>query len=66
MPRVSPAPRPPSGNGEPKSAPQQDRLAQLEAAVERIEQTLDVQFTRIAAIQADLDLLKASSNHKGK
>jgi hypothetical protein len=66
MSRIPPAPRPPPGNEEPKPAPQHDRLAHLEAAVERIEQTLAVQFTRIAEIQADLDLIKASNTHKRK
>jgi hypothetical protein len=37
-------------------------VEQLEAAVALIQQTLDVQFKRIAAMQADLDLLKASTN----
>jgi hypothetical protein len=41
--------------------PETIRLARLEAAVEAIQQTLDVQFKRIAAIQAQLDHLAARS-----
>lgn len=36
-----------------------DRLERIEAALESIHKTLDVQFQRIAAIQAEIDLLRA-------
>jgi len=35
------------------------RQARLEAAIESIQQTLAVQFKRMAALQAEVDLLKA-------
>ena len=37
-----------------------DRLGRIEAILETIQQTLDVQFKRIASLQAEVDLLKAS------
>ena len=57
------------GNGEAAIEHATDRLDRIEAAVKEIRQTLDaalpeiqhtldVQFKRIAAIQAELDLLK--------
>ena len=49
--------REPSGDGSSRSGSKTDRLADLEAAVASIHQTLDVQFKRMAAIQAELDLL---------
>jgi hypothetical protein len=61
MPRAAPAPR--KGNGQLNASPHPDRLAQLEEAIALIQKTLDVQFTRIAAIQADLDLLKANKGN---
>jgi len=41
------------GNGSP--APEPDRLARIETMLERLQQTLDTQFERIAQIQAQLD-----------
>jgi hypothetical protein len=40
-----------------------DRLASLEAAVTSIHQTLDVQFKRMAAMQAELDHLAAKNRN---
>jgi len=34
------------------------RIDRLEAAIEAIQQTLDVQFKRIAALQAEIDLMR--------
>jgi len=61
MPRTSSAVRSPSGDGSPPSGSQhdRDRLSHLEAAVAAMQQTLDVQFKRIAAMQAELDRLTA-------
>jgi hypothetical protein len=36
-----------------------DRLGRIEDALNSINQTLDVQFKRIAAMQAEIDLLPA-------
>jgi hypothetical protein len=36
-----------------------DRLGRIEDALESIHQTLEVQFKRIAAMQAEIDLLRA-------
>jgi len=36
-----------------------DRLEHLEAVIQSMQQTLEVQFKRIAAMQAELDLLRA-------
>jgi hypothetical protein len=36
-----------------------DRLAEVEATITAIQQTLDVQFRRIAEMQAEIDRLKA-------
>lgn len=36
-----------------------DRLKRIQAALELIRQTLDVQFKRIAAMEAEVDLLRA-------
>jgi hypothetical protein len=41
------------------SAPSGSRLERIEAAIEAIQHTLDVQFKRIAAMQAEIDLLRA-------
>ncbi len=38
-----------------------DRLAALETAIAAIHQTLDVQFKRMAAMQAELDRLTAGT-----
>jgi hypothetical protein len=46
-----------ASGGASRSAPQTDRLAHLEATVASIQRTLDVQFKRMAAIQAELDVL---------
>jgi hypothetical protein len=35
------------------------RLDRIEAALESVQQTLDVQFKRMAAMQAEIDLLRA-------
>ena len=51
-----PPAEPPVGRSA-RSSSKPDRLANLEAAVTAIQHTLEVQFTRIAAIQAELDLL---------
>jgi hypothetical protein len=50
-----------SGDSAPHSQSQPDRLALLESAVASILQTLDVQFKRIAAMQAELDLVAATN-----
>ena len=47
-----------SGNGKLNRGPHLDRLEQLEAAVGLIQQSLAVQFTRMAEMQAELDRLK--------
>jgi hypothetical protein len=38
-----------------------ERLARLDTAIATIQQTLDVQFKRMAAIQAELDHLSAKN-----
>jgi hypothetical protein len=48
--------REPLGDGSSRHS-KPDRLADLEAAVAAIHQTLDVQFKRMAAIQSELDVL---------
>lgn len=66
MARPTPPERRRSRNGEsprPNSAPHLDRLASLEAAVTSIHQTLDVQFKRMAAMQAELDHLAAKNRN---
>lgn len=45
------------GNGTPATDAQ--RIARLETVIEAMQQTLDTQFKRIAAIQAELDHVKA-------
>jgi hypothetical protein len=35
------------------------RLDRIEATIESIQQSLDVQFNRIAAMQAEIELLRA-------
>lgn len=49
------------GNGDARkfSDPSKSRLERVEAALETIQQTLDVQFKRMAAMQAEIDLLRA-------
>jgi len=56
MPRKR-APRHPD-DGE-VSTPPASRLDLIEAKLEAMQQTLDIQFTRMAAMQAELDLMKA-------
>ena len=41
------------------SDPSKSRRERVEAALESIQQTLDVQFKRMAAMQAEIDLLRA-------
>lgn len=52
--RGSPAHKLTGGNGSPIPEPP-DRLARIEVLLESIEHRLDVQFQRIADIQAQLD-----------
>ena len=54
-------PTPQQGDGDARafSDPSKSRLERVEAAPESIQQTLDVQFKRIAAMQAEIDLLRA-------
>jgi hypothetical protein len=40
-----------------------DRLAALETAIAAIQQTLDVQFARMAQMQAQIDRLIAKHDH---
>jgi hypothetical protein len=64
MPRTSPTPRRrPNGDGSLRSDASSDRLEQLEVAVGLIQQTLDVQFKRIAEMQAEIDRISARSHH---
>lgn len=65
MPRASPpGNRASSGDGSAlKPDSWSDRLESLETAVAAIQQTLDVQFKRMAAIQAQLDHLIAKGRH---
>ena len=46
------------GNGAVPGVPSTNRLDRMEAALESIQQTLDVQFKRLAAMQAEIDLLR--------
>ena len=50
------------GNGAPGPETDAERIAHLEALVERMQQTLDVQFKRIAEMQMQLDLMKPLDN----
>ena len=61
MPQKQTRPRQRDGDGDARafSDPSGSRLDRIEAAIEAIQQTLEVQFKRIAAIQAELDLLQA-------
>lgn len=54
----APRRRSPDGNGAFDERPE-DRVAKLEAAIAAIQSTLDIQFKRIAAMQAELDHLTA-------
>jgi hypothetical protein len=59
--------RPPTGDGSSGSSEHRsDRPATLEAKVAAIQQALDVQFARIAQMQAQIDLLVANhGNNSG-
>jgi hypothetical protein len=65
MTRISSALRREPGDGPPKHGTQPDRLAALEATVAAMEQTLDVQFKRMAAMQAEIDHLTAKKGQNG-
>ena len=67
MARQSPAlPREPSpSDAHPKAEAPSERLADLEAAVANIQHSLDVQFKRIASVQAELDQI-AARNRTGE
>jgi hypothetical protein len=57
--------RPPSGDGSSVlSEGRSGRLATLEATVAAIQQALDVQFARIAQMQAQIDLLIAKDRNQ--
>ncbi len=47
------------GDARPLSDPSMSRLDRIEAALQSVQQTLDVQFKRMAAMQAEIDLLRA-------
>jgi hypothetical protein len=52
--------RPPDGDGSPvTSNTHSDRLATIEVTLSAIQQTLEVQLTRIGQMQAQIDLLVA-------
>ena len=54
---------PSGGNGHaPDSDSDTDRLAGIDTALEEIKHILDVQFRRMAAMQAQLDRLSARTN----
>jgi hypothetical protein len=56
--------RPAPDDGSPvSSGHRSDRLAALETAVAAIQQTLDVQFARMAQMQAQIDLLTAKDRN---
>ena len=60
MPQTQMSPRLQAGvNGVARIDASMGRLDGLEAAIAAIQHTLDVQFTRMAAMQAEFDLLKA-------
>jgi hypothetical protein len=62
MPRTSSNHLPrPSGDGAPRQNPPADRLSNIETSLALVQRTLDVQFKRIAAIQAQLDHLMAKN-----
>ena len=58
MPRKTPRPADES-DGDEVPKPPASRLDRIEAKLEAMQQTLDVQFTRMAAMQAEFDLMKA-------
>ena len=41
-----------------------DRLASIEAAINEVRRTLDIQFQRMAAMQAEIDLLRAKKRQE--
>lgn len=47
------------GDARVSSDPSMSRVDRLEAAIEAIQQALDVQFKRIAAMQVEIDLMRA-------
>jgi hypothetical protein len=59
--KQTPTGQQPGGDGDPRASsdPSKSRLERVEAALESIQQTLDVQFKRMAAMQAEIDLLRA-------
>ena len=58
-PRVTtPQRQPVSGDGKVTPDNQSDAVARLEAAIRQIQETLDVQFKRMAAMQAEIDLMR--------
>ena len=60
QPPTVPAPRSiGDGHSDRVSVPQTDRIASIEAALATIQHTLDVQFKRMAAMQAEIDQLSA-------
>ena len=62
FPRASNTSQLPKGNGKSGvGSAVTDRLERVENILLTIQQTLDVQFKRIAAIQAELDHLRARS-----
>jgi hypothetical protein len=64
MPRTSSAlSRQSAHDRPPRSTSQPDRLTTLEAAIAEIQQTLDVQFKRMASMQAEIDHLTAKSRN---
>jgi hypothetical protein len=59
MTRISSALRASLGDAPLKPIPQSERLVALEETVAVMQQTLDVQFKRMAAMQAEIDHLTA-------
>jgi hypothetical protein len=57
-PRVPPRRSREGGDGQSNVENRGDRLQRIEASIQHIQETLDVQFRRIAAMQAELDLLR--------
>ncbi len=65
MPRTSPALRHQPDRDGPVTPPTpSDRLADLEAAVAEMQHTLDMQFRRMAAMQAEIDRLTAKNRNR--
>jgi hypothetical protein len=59
MTRIASALRASAGDAPLKPTPQSERLVALEETVAVMQQTLDVQFKRMAAMQAEIDHLTA-------